>query len=99
MSTLAFARTANRRWRARHPLLRLTLARVAAGLLTVWLASVLVFLGTEVLPGDAASAILGKNATPETLASLRDRLGLESSAAHRYWEWLTGLPSGDLGHS
>jgi peptide/nickel transport system permease protein len=99
MSTLAFARNANRAWRTRHPLLRLTVGRFAAGLLTVWLASVLVFSGTEVLPGDAANAILGKNATPETLASLRTRLDLETSAVHRYWDWLTGLLAGNLGRS
>jgi peptide/nickel transport system permease protein len=89
----------SRFWRAQPPILRLTAGRLATGLLTVWLASVLIFLGTEVLPGDAANAILGRNATPETLASLRERLGLEQSGIHRYWEWLTGLLSGDLGHS
>jgi peptide/nickel transport system permease protein len=99
VSSLPRTRTVNRAWRAQPPLLRLTFGRFAAGLLTVWLASVLVFAATEVLPGDAASAILGKNATPETLASLREQLGLESSAVHRYWDWFTGLLGGDLGTS
>ncbi len=78
---------------------RLVLQRLFFGLLTLWAASVLIFAGTEVLPGDLASAILQNNATPEALAALRAELGLERPAAVRYWEWLTGALQGDFGRS
>lgn len=73
--------------------------RLAWGLLTLWLVSVLVFAGTEILPGDVAAAILGQNATPESLATLRAELGLNAPAVHRYGEWLLGILQGDLGMS
>lgn len=78
---------------------RLILGRLAWGLLTLWLVSVLVFAGTELLPGDVAAAILGQNATPESLAALREELGLNAPALQRYIEWLTGFLQGDLGMS
>jgi peptide/nickel transport system permease protein len=59
----------------------------------------LVFAGTEVLPGDAASAVLGKTASPEQLAELRAQMGLDRPAAERYLDWLGGLLTGDLGNS
>jgi peptide/nickel transport system permease protein len=73
--------------------------RVAAGILTLLVVSVLVFVGTEVLPGDAAGAILGRNATPENLAEVRELMGLDRPAAERYLDWLGGLLTGDLGNS
>ena len=51
------------------------------------------------LPGDAASAILGRNATPENLAELRALMGLDEPAVERYFDWLGGLLTGDLGNS
>jgi peptide/nickel transport system permease protein len=78
---------------------RLIAQRLAFGLITLWAASVLIFAGTEVLPGDLASAILQNNATPEALAALRAELGLERPAVTRYWEWLTGALQGDFGRS
>lgn len=87
-----------RRGRA-HPLLRYVAFRIAAGIVTLLVVSVLVFLGTEVLPGDAASAVLGKSATPEQLADLRATMGLDRPAAARYLDWLGGLVRGDLGNS
>jgi peptide/nickel transport system permease protein len=51
--------------------------RLALGLLTLWAVSVLVFAGTELLPGDVATAILGQGATPETVEALREQMGLE----------------------
>jgi peptide/nickel transport system permease protein len=59
--------------------------------------SLLVFAGTEVLPGDVAAAILGKSATPETLAALRAQLGLDRPAPVRYVDWLGGMLTGDFG--
>ncbi len=78
---------------------RLIAQRLFFGLVTLWAASVLIFAGTEVLPGDLASAILQNNATPEALAALRAELGLERPAVVRYWEWLTGALQGDFGRS
>ena len=73
--------------------------RLALGFLTLFAASVLIFSGTEVLPGDLATAILQNNATPENLAVLREQLGLDRPAAVRYVEWLDNTVHGDLGKS
>ncbi|HZF36723.1 MAG TPA: ABC transporter permease [Candidatus Angelobacter sp.] len=80
-------------------MLKLIGQRLALGLLTLLAASVLIFAGTEVLPGDLASAILQNSATPENLAEIRKELGLERPAAVRYVEWLGGVVRGDFGHS
>ncbi|MCT4369465.1 ABC transporter permease [Yangia mangrovi] len=73
--------------------------RAGLGLLTLWLVSVLVFAGTEILPGDVAGAILGQSATPESLAALRSELGLDVPALQRYFDWLGGILTGDMGRS
>ena len=86
------------RWR-RHPLLGFVLRRLAVGVFLVFVASLLVFIATNVLPGDAASAILGRLATPEALADLRAELGLDQPLHGQYLEWAGNLLSGDLGHS
>ena len=78
---------------------RVVLVRLGWGILTLWFVSVLVFAGTEILPGDVAAAILGQNATPESLAALRDTLGLDVPAAQRYFSWLANFVQGDLGQS
>ncbi len=75
------------------------LHRLLLGLLTLFLVSLLIFVGTEMLPGDVASAILGQNGTPETIAALRHQLGLDQPALQRYLHWLFGVLHGDLGHS
>ena len=75
------------------------LRRVLLGLLTLALVSVVVFVATQLLPSDAAQAILGKNATPESLATLRQQLGLDRSAISQYLDWVGGLLQGDLGDS
>jgi len=80
-------------------LFKLISQRLALGFLTLFAASVLIFTGTEVLPGDLASAILQNNATPENLAALRDQLGLDRPAVVRYVEWLDHTAHGDLGKS
>lgn len=59
----------------------------------------LTFAITEILPGDAAVAILGESATPELVASLREELGLNRPLAVRYVDWLVKALHGDLGHS
>lgn len=85
--------------RHRHPLAHYAVRRVGAGLLTLLALSVLVFVATSVLPGDPASAILGRQATPAAVAALRHRMGLDTSLLHQYWQWLSGLVQGDLGRS
>jgi peptide/nickel transport system permease protein len=77
----------------------LILRRIALGILTLLLVSALIFAGTQLLPGDVASAILGQNATPESLAVLREQLGLDLPILQRYVAWLTGFVTGDLGNS
>ncbi len=71
--------------------------RVALGLLLLFAASVLIFVGTQILPGDVAQSILGQSATPATLANLREELGLNEPALTRYFSWLFGVLQGDLG--
>ncbi len=77
----------------------LILKRVGLGLLTLFLVSALIFAGTQILPGDVASAILGQNATPEALATLRESLGLNQPVLARYFAWLAGFVTGELGTS
>ncbi len=78
---------------------QLILRRIALGILTLLLVSALIFAGTQLLPGDVASAILGQNATPQSLSVLRQQLGLDQPVLQRYVMWLTGFVTGDLGSS
>ena len=71
--------------------------RVALGLVLLLAVSMLIFAATQILPGDVAQAILGQSATPETLANLREELGLNVPPVQRYFNWLGGLLHGDLG--
>ena len=73
--------------------------RIGIGLLTVFGVSIIIFLGTKVLPGDAAQIRLGQEATPENVAALRARLGLDLPLWQQYWNWLADFVRGDLGVS
>ena len=75
------------------------LRRLGMGIVTLWVVSILVFAGTEILPGDVAEAILGQSATPESVAAIREQLNLDRPAVVRYLDWLTNLLRGDLGMS
>jgi len=79
------------------PILKLVAQRIALGLLLLLAVSVLIFAGTQILPGDVAQSILGQSATPESLANLRAELGLNDPAYVRYFRWLGGILQGDLG--
>ncbi len=79
------------------PILKLLAQRVALGVLLMFAVSVLIFAGTQILPGDVAQSILGQAATPEALANLRAELGLNDPAYIRYFRWLGGVLTGDLG--
>lgn len=76
---------------------RLVARRVALGLLMLLGVSMLIFAGTQLLPGDPAQAILGQAATPEALANLRKEMGLNEPAPTRYLKWLGGAVTGDFG--
>jgi peptide/nickel transport system permease protein len=80
-------------------LARLILRRVALGILTLFLISLVVFAAVLALPGDAATAILGKEATPERLAALRDQLNLNDSVVTQYLDWIGGVVTGSFGES
>jgi peptide/nickel transport system permease protein len=75
------------------------LRRLLLGLLVLILVSVLVFLATQALPTDPARAILGRSATPASLAALRRTLHLDRPVIEQYWTWVTGLLHGNLGTS
>jgi peptide/nickel transport system permease protein len=75
------------------------LRRVALGLLTLLLVSIVVFAATQALPGNAARAILGKDATPQRLAALTAQLHLNSPVTSQYLHWLGGVVTGNLGTS
>ncbi|MDG3040604.1 ABC transporter permease [Roseicyclus marinus] len=80
-------------------LIRMILTRVALGIGLLFVVSLVIFWATELLPGDLASQLLGQSATPETLAALREQLGLNDPAPVRYWNWLSGALTGDFGVS
>ena len=80
-------------------LLNAILRRTGLGIATLFVVSVLIFIGTSILPGDVANIILGQMATPESLAALRAKLGLDEPAHIRYWIWLSDLLTGELGFS
>ena len=73
--------------------------RLLIGVFILLIVYVLVFAGTEILPGDVATAILGQSATPELVALIRERLGLDDPVYLRYLHWLGGLVTGNLGTS
>jgi peptide/nickel transport system permease protein len=73
--------------------------RILLGVLTLFVASIIIFAATQALPGDPARAVLGRTATPESLAALREQLGLDKPVTEQYWDWLSGVLTGDLGTS
>lgn len=81
------------------PTLKMILRRLALGLATLLVVSILIFISVELLPGDAATALLGQSATEENLAALRRNLGLDQPLVWRYLDWLGGMLQGDLGVS
>ncbi len=78
---------------------KMVLKRLALGFLTLFIVSLLIFLATELLPGDFAQEFLGQSATPETVAAIRRQLGLDLPMHIRYIQWLAGVLHGDFGTS
>ena len=75
------------------------LKRLGLLIVTLLLVTVLAFVAFSILPGDPTTAILGVDATDEQIAVLRERLGLDLPLWQRYFDWLGGLVTGDLGES
>ncbi len=80
-------------------ILQMVAQRIALGLVTLFIVSLIIFLGVELLPGDLAEAVLGQSATPETIAAFRRELGLDLPPHIRYIEGLGGFLQGDFGRS
>ncbi len=80
-------------------LLRLILSRLFSLVVTLLVVSAAIFLVLEVLPGDPAAIMLGTSARDDTLAALRQELGLHRPALERYLLWIGGVVQGDLGTS
>ncbi len=73
--------------------------RLGLGVFTLFVISLLVFVGVEALPGDLAESVLGQSATPETVAAFRKELKLDLPPYERYISWLVGAAQGDFGKS
>src|SRR5262245_13370403 len=73
--------------------------RIVLSILTLLLVSVIIFAIIEVLPGDVASRVLGRDATPAALAMLRAKIHLDDPAIVRYVNWLGGMLRGDFGEA
>ncbi|PLS22417.1 ABC transporter permease [Neptunicoccus cionae] len=80
-------------------MLRYTLSRLQSLILSLIVASIVIFATVEIVPGDPASFMLGMNAQPDTIAALREQLGLDVPLWQRYLHWATGLLGGDFGTS
>jgi peptide/nickel transport system permease protein len=83
----------------RSPSFRLAGRRLLTAIPVLWLVTALTFVVMNVLPGNAARQLLGAEATPEQVRQLTVQLGLDKPLLTRYWDWLTGVLTGDLGRS
>ena len=81
------------------PVVRTILQRLLRGLGTLFVVSVIIFIGIEMLPGDFAKAILGQAATPDTVAAFQKTVGLDKPPVERYLDWVGGVVQGDFGVS
>ena len=75
------------------------LKRFVTLLATLIGASIVVFLVLEILPGNAAQILMGPDASPDAVAALATKLGLDQPATLRYWQWVSGLVVGNMGDS
>jgi peptide/nickel transport system permease protein len=73
--------------------------RLGSLIVSLFVASLVIFACIEIVPGDPASFMLGVNAQPDTVNALREELGLNTSHTQRYVSWISGLLKGDLGTS
>lgn len=82
-----------------NPVLRTVLERLALGVVTLFVVSVIIFAAVEMLPGGFAKAILGQSATPETVAAFEHQIGLDRPPVERYVDWVINVLQGDFGES
>lgn len=82
-----------------HPIAGLLVRRALLGIVTLVGVSIVVFAATQLLPGNAAYAVLGRVASAEQLHHIEAVLGLDKSATSQYWHWVTGVLQGNLGTS
>ncbi|MEQ9692830.1 ABC transporter permease [Shimia sp. SDUM112013] len=80
-------------------ILKIIAQRLALGVLTLFVVSIVIFAAVNLLPGDFAQLILGQGATPEAVEAIRKDLGLDQPPVTRYFQWLGGAIQGDLGNS
>ncbi len=80
-------------------MLRFALKRLVSLAVTLWVASLVIFLSLEIVPGDPAAFMLGMNAQEDTLNALREELGLNQGPVQRYLDWVGGMLVGDFGTS
>ncbi len=80
-------------------MLRYGLKRLLSLVISLLVASIVIFVVIEIVPGDPATYMLGINAQEDTIAALREELGLNASKVERYWGWLSGMVVGDFGTS
>jgi len=78
---------------------RFILRRVLLAIVTLFLLSLIVFVSAQVLPGDVARNILGPFADQRSVDQLNERLGTDRSIIVQYWDWITGVLTGDMGVS
>jgi peptide/nickel transport system permease protein len=80
-------------------IVRILVKRLALSLVTLWLLSVIVFAGGQVLPGDVGRAILGPLADQRAVAALNHQLGVDRPVLVQYWDWVSHFARGDMGQS
>ena len=82
-----------------HPVIRTILERIALGVATLFVVSLVIFSAIELLPGDFSQVILGQAATKANMAAIAKELGLDQPPHLRYIKWISGVIQGDLGTS
>jgi peptide/nickel transport system permease protein len=85
--------------RTLHPLARFVIRRLVIGLVTLIVASLVIYVGTSVIPGSPAAAVLGRQASPAEVAQIDHRIGYDRPLLERYVDWLKGAIHGDFGNS
>ena len=80
-------------------MIRYVVGRFTSLIISLIVASLVIFAVIEVIPGDPAAFMLGVNARPDTIAALRAEMGLDQSVMVRYFDWIAGLLQGDFGRS
>jgi len=78
---------------------RLVAQRLALGVLILFIVSIFITFVVEFLPGDACQALMGQSAMADTLAACREQMGLGRAPHLRYWDWISGMLTGDMGRS